>query len=182
MRILHLKLDDFSTSRWSGGTTTELFIWPEGANYATRDFQVRISSAVVELPESDFTPLDGVLRYITPLSGGFTLIHPGKSPVVMDPLDTPYGFSGQEPTHCIGSATDFNLMLKGVGGEMRIVSGKQVCPQGLHAFYAHEKREFTVSGQTYALSPGELLVVFTMETSTMIDLGPDNTLACFAAI
>lgn len=182
MKILHLKAEDFATSRWSGGTTTELLIWPEGADYSRREFAVRISSAVVELAESDFTALPGVLRYITPLAGGFTLTHPGKEPVVMGPLDAPYRFSGEEQTHCVGKATDFNLMLKGVDGEMRLVTGKVVCARGLHAFYAHEKRVFTVSGETYTLSPGELLVVFAEEASTSLDLGPGNTLACYARI
>ena len=34
MRILHLTEKDYKTSTWSGGTTTELFIWPKGADYA----------------------------------------------------------------------------------------------------------------------------------------------------
>ena len=89
MQILHLTQKDYKTSQWSGGTTTELLIWPEGADYAKREFQVRISSATVELAESDFTPLQGVIRYITPLSGGFTLTHPGEMPVVMAPMYLP---------------------------------------------------------------------------------------------
>ena len=88
MRILHLTKQDYKVSQWSGGTTTEVFIWPEGSNYATREFGLRISSATVDLPESDFTPLPGVMRYIVPLQGSFTLTHPGKQPVVMEPLIT----------------------------------------------------------------------------------------------
>ena len=43
------------TTRWSGGTTTEFYIAPEGSSYTRRDFQIRISSATVDDPESDFT-------------------------------------------------------------------------------------------------------------------------------
>lgn len=181
MKIIHLKQADFATSRWSGGTTTELFIWPEGANYASREFSVRISSAVVELAESDFTPLEGVLRYITPLSGGFTLQHPGKEPVQMGVLDAPYRFSGQEATHCVGSATDFNLMLKGVEGEMALGSGRYPILPGLNAFYAPQPREYTLREQVYAIAAGELLVVFAEETD-FVDLGMDLSLACYAAV
>lgn len=181
MKIMHLHPQDFVTTQWSGGTTTQLFIWPEGADYGRREFSVRISSAVVALEESDFTPLAGVLRYITPLVGGFTLTHPGKAPVAMAPLDAPYRFSGEEPTHCVGTATDFNLMLKGVDGQMRLASGRILCEKGLHAFYAPEERVFIVSSQAYTLAPGELLVVFAEDT-TVVDLGNGDTLACYAKL
>lgn len=181
MKILHLKQADFATSRWSGGTTTELLIWPEGASYASREFSVRISSAVVELAESDFTPLAGVIRYITPLSGGFTLTHPGKAPVVMGPLAAPYRFSGEEPTHCVGTATDFNLMLNGVEGEMRLATGKTpICP-GLNAFFTPERCRFGVDGQVFAMEAGQLLVIFA-DAPGEIDLGQGNSLACYAKI
>ena len=181
MKILHLKAQDFVTTSWSGGTTTQLLIWPEGANYATREFGVRISSAVVALEESDFTPLAGVQRYITPLSGGFTLTHPGKAPVVMAPLDPPYAFSGEEATHCVGPATDFNLMLKGVQGQRQLSWGKMACAPGMHAFYAPQARQYQVDGKVYPMAPGELLVLFA-DAPTTVDLGEGNSLACYAAI
>lgn len=181
MKILHLKQADFVTSSWSGGITTQLFIWPEGADYATREFAVRISSAVVELPESDFTPLPGVLRYITPLSGGFTLTHPGKEPVEMGPLDAPYRFSGEEATHCVGSATDFNLMLKGVDGDMALGSGMFPVLPGLNAFYAPQSRVYCLNGKTYPMNAGELLVILA-EAEAMVDLGQDLSLVCHAGI
>ena len=182
MNILHLKAQDFVTTAWSGGTTTQLLIWPEGSDYSKREFAVRISSAVVALEESDFTPLEGVQRYITPLEGGFTLTHPGKAPVEMAPLDPPYAFSGEESTHCLGKATDFNLMLKGVQGEMRLVAGKLICARGLYAFFAPEARQYTLDGQEFSMAAGELLVVFTEEASTIVDLGPEKSLACYANI
>ena len=181
MKMLHLKQADFATNRWSGGTTTQLFIWPEGASYASREFQVRISSAVVELPESDFTPLPGVTRYITPLSSSFTLTHPGKAPVVMNPLDAPYRFSGEESTHCVGKATDFNLMLKGVEGEMCLAHTDAQLRPGLNAFYAPAPRRFTVDGAEFPLQAGEMLVVIT-DTPDKILLGPEKCLACYAAV
>ena len=55
--IKTIELKDMNTSYWSGGTTTEIFIMPEGASYKDRDFLFRISTARVEKPESDFTLL-----------------------------------------------------------------------------------------------------------------------------
>ena len=44
-----LTREDYATTNWSGGTTTQLSIAPEGAVYADRDFLWRRSSATVEL-------------------------------------------------------------------------------------------------------------------------------------
>jgi len=44
-----LTKEDYVTTTWSGGTTTQLAIAPEGAVYADRDFLWRLSSAGVEL-------------------------------------------------------------------------------------------------------------------------------------
>ena len=180
MKILHLTEKDYKTSVWSGGTTTELFIWPESADYGKREFSFRISSATVELEESDFTPLSGVTRYITPLTGGFTLTHPGKAAVVMGPVDAPYRFSGEEATHCVGRATDFNLMLKGVEGKMEVCSGCVNVRPGFSSFYAVEPGVFSLSG-SHTMAQGDTLVVFAEEDG-VIDLGDTKAIACWAEI
>jgi environmental stress-induced protein Ves len=164
MRIRHLTPKDYKVSQWSGGTTTEIFIWPEGASYATREFTLRISSATVDLEESDFTALPGVMRYIVPLQGGFTLTHPGKTPVVMAPLDTPYRFSGEIDTHCVGRATDFNLMLKGVEGVMDICRETAPILPGLTCMYAPQPGTVTILDEVYTLAAGDALVIFAEET------------------
>ena len=180
MRILHLSEKDYKTSIWSGGTTTELFIWPQGADYAKREFTFRISSAVVELAESDFTPLPGVERWITPLQGGFTLTHPGKAPVVMGPLAEPYRFSGEEPTHCVGQATDFNLMLKGVMGQMTLCHDAAPVKPGFNCYYAPATARVWLDRE-YVLSAGDLLVVFAEEMGS-VKLKNTPVLACHVAI
>ncbi len=165
MNILHLTEKDYKTSAWSGGTTTEVFIWPEGASYAAREFAFRISSARVDLPESDFTPLPGVTRYITPLSGGFTLTHKTGDPIVLGPLAAPYRFAGGIDTHCVGTATDFNLMLKGEEGEMTLVQGAAPIKPGFNGFYALEAGRF---GAEWA-EKGDFLAIFAQEAAE-IDL------------
>ncbi len=178
MRILHLTETDYKVGLWSGGSTTELFIWPEGADYGKREFTLRVSSARVDLEESDFTPLTGVTRYITPLSGGFTLTHPGVSPVVMGPLAQPYRFSGEIPTHCVGKATDFNLMLKGAQGEMALCHEVWQLRPGFNCLYAVEDTAVEL-GDGYTLKAGELLVVFAEEACTA--QVSTKAIVCFAA-
>ena len=148
-----------TTSVWAGGTTTELWIWPEGGSYASRNFQARISSATVRLEESDFTALPGVVRYITPLSGGFTLSHPDGRTVSMAPLDEPYCFDGGTATHCVGKATDFNLMLKGVKGSMTVMSGQLTVDAGICCVYPVDGGNVTVEGKALDLEPGALAVI-----------------------
>ena len=159
MKILHLTEKDYKVGMWSGGSTTELFIWPEDSDYAKREFKLRVSSARVDLEESDFTPLTDVIRYITPLTGGFTLTHPDNSSVTMKPLSEPYRFSGEIPTHCVGKATDFNLMLKGSDGEMTLCKEFWNVKPGFNCLYAVEDIEVNFADK-YNLKAGELLVVF----------------------
>ncbi len=179
MRVLHLKEKDYKTSAWAGGTTTELFIWPEGADYGKREFSFRVSSATVALAESDFTPLPGVQRWITPISGGFTLTHPGKAPVAMAPLAQPYRFSGAEATHCVGQATDFNLMLKGAEGEMAICRGEAAILPGFNCFYTLEDALFRLEGE-HRMAAGDLLVVFSQREAA-IELGNAQVIVCRVA-
>ncbi|MDR1048301.1 MAG: HutD family protein, partial [Synergistaceae bacterium] len=51
---------------WSGGSTTELFIYPGDADLAKRNFELRVSSATVEAEESLFSSFAGYVRHITP--------------------------------------------------------------------------------------------------------------------
>ena len=179
MRILHLTEKDYKVGLWSGGSTTELFIWPEGADYGKREFTLRVSSARVDLEESDFTPLMGVTRYITPLTGGFILTHPGYEPVVMGQLAEPYRFSGEIQTHCVGKATDFNLMLKGAEGEMTLCREIWQLRIGFNCLYAVEDTAVAL-GAGFDLKAGELLVVFAEEAATAAVSAV--SLACFAEV
>ena len=101
----------YRRSAWSGGTTVELAIFPPQADYAQRDFLWRVSSASVELEESDFTALPDYDRLIATLEGEIQLSHNGGAPLVLRPLEV-HAFSGADATHSRGRCTDFNLMLR----------------------------------------------------------------------
>ena len=85
MTITHLKPADYATTKWSGGTTTQLAIAPKGAVYADRDFLWRLSSATVELDESDFTALPDYDRVISTLQGDMTLTHNDGEKLTLHP-------------------------------------------------------------------------------------------------
>ena len=128
MKLTLLTPADYVTTRWSGGTTTQLAIAPAGAVYAERDFLWRVSSATVELDESDFTPLPDYRRFISTVRGDMSLSHGGGAELTLHPGDV-HEFDGGEDTHSRGRCTDFNLMLrKGkADGTMRALrlSGKR---------------------------------------------------------
>lgn len=97
------------TTTWSGGTTTQLAIWPPEARYDKRDFLWRISSARVAVEVSVFTSLPGVQRIILPLDGPLILQHEGHHRAVLQPFMQD-AFSGDWTTRSIGRVQDFNVM------------------------------------------------------------------------
>ena len=109
--IRKLTQSEYRTSSWSGGTTTQIAIFPPEAEYADRDFLWRVSSAAVELEESDFTALPDYERLISTLKGEISLTHNGGAPLRLRPLEI-HAFSGADATHSRGRCTDFNLMLR----------------------------------------------------------------------
>ena len=111
MKITKIDSQLQTVSRWSGGTTTQLSICPENAQYADRDFLWRVSSAVVELPESDFTPLPDYDRILMILGGELSLCHDGGEMYTLRALEQTF-FDGASRTFSRGQVTDFNLMMR----------------------------------------------------------------------
>ena len=112
--------DEYITTAWSGGKTTQIFIYPEEADYSARNFKFRLSSATVELEKSEFTKLEGVYRFITPLDGQLKLTHNHIQYIDLQPFEV-YEFDGNKDTVSFGKVRDFNLMLKG-GAEGKLDS------------------------------------------------------------
>ncbi len=103
---------DFATTTWSGGTTTQLFLWPPKASYANRDFSLRLSTARVEAETSNFTSLPGVRRQLMLLEGAITLEHEERYMRELRPFELEC-FDGDWITTATGTCTDFNLMCMG---------------------------------------------------------------------
>jgi len=117
---------NYKTSSWSGGTTTELFIYPPESSYQKRDFQIRISSATVDIEESNFTKLPGYNRVLMILDGQLELNHQGKYQKKLSQYECDY-FDGTWETSAKGKVIDFNLMTsKSLQGDLKykkLVSG-----------------------------------------------------------
>lgn len=117
-----IRKDQQKTSKWSGGTTTELYIYPEDSLYDHRNFKWRISSAKVEIECSTFTSLPGIDRHIMVLEGELLLEHENHHNAALKSFEQD-NFSGEWTTTSFGKVTDFNLMLaQGYKGELEAIS------------------------------------------------------------
>lgn len=102
----------FQKSLWSGGSTTQLYIFPEDSSFTERTFEVRISTAHVEVKKSNFTSLPGVNRKLMILEGEITISHKNRYSKHLKPFDVD-AFKGEWKTTAIGTCTDFNVMTTG---------------------------------------------------------------------
>jgi len=110
------------TTTWAGGTTSELYIYPENSFYAERNFSFRVSTASIEQVESSFTKLPGFKRHLMLLDGDLTLIHTDHHKVALNPLEQDF-FLGDWDTKSEGLCADFNLMTKeGYTGKLNAIA------------------------------------------------------------
>jgi environmental stress-induced protein Ves len=112
MKLSFFKTQDFKKSSWPGGCSTELYISPSTASYADRNFNLRISTASVEVERSTFTSLPDFQRKIMILEGEITIHHEGHYTKKLKPFDVD-AFSGDWKTSAIGKCIDFNVMTRG---------------------------------------------------------------------
>ena len=126
---LHYKLlkeSHYKTTKWDGGSTTELAIYPHFSSYQARNFAWRLSSAKVQQNETVFTHLPGYKRVLMVLEGALVLAHERQHIANL----AAYGkdrFDGGWTTHCIGVGRDFNLMLgEGCDGDVDIIANNDI--------------------------------------------------------
>jgi hypothetical protein len=100
---------DMKTSDWSGGRTTEIFIHPVGSSVGARDFDIRVSTATVDLDESAFSDYSGYIRHIMPIEGSFELTFDGHCRDFLNTFDSTT-FNGDRTVHSAGRCRDFNVI------------------------------------------------------------------------
>ena len=156
-----IRKDTIETTNWSGGTTSELFIFPTTSTYKDLNFGFRLSRATIDTEESVFTPLPNVKRQLMLLDGKLELIHEGHHTKKLKPLqfDT---FSGDWNTKSIGKATDFNLMTLGdTEGAYSVMKAKKKQFHTYkinHDFTVFYIAEGTLTFEDMSLNKGDLMV------------------------
>jgi len=150
-----IKKEQQKTSKWSGGTTTQLAIYPEDADYGKRNFTWRLSTATVEAAESVFTSLPGIDRIIMILKGEIVLEHEGRYKKVLGKFDQD-SFSGSWVTKSIGQAVDFNLMMKeGCQGRLEAIILEK---DEVKNITFEKKEEFSCSVQAIYIVAGSVVL------------------------
>ena len=81
-----LRVNDFQVSDWSGGKTKQLYLSPPTGHYSKRDFDYRLSTATVELAESQFSDLSGFHRILMSLDQTLHLHNASRESIVKVPL------------------------------------------------------------------------------------------------
>lgn len=104
-----ITLEQALTTTWPGGTTSQLYIFPEDAQFSERNFDFRISSATIEVEESSFTPLPSYNRILAILEGNLTLHHIGKPSTQLAMYEHVF-FHGSWETSSVGKVRDFNVI------------------------------------------------------------------------
>lgn len=154
-----IKKDELEVNSWSGGTTTQLAIYPKNAIYSERNFKWRLSSAKVEVDESDFTFLPGINRIIMIIEGELILEHEGHHKSILKPFAQDR-FSGSWKTRSYGKVIDFNLMTsedcEGKLEAMGILKGKTrkiIFDKDFDKFSYETQAIYCVNGQAKINSP-----------------------------
>jgi len=169
MNIDIYKAADFKINKWSGGSTTELYIHPFTATYAARNFSFRISSATVEIENSDFTILPGVSRQLMILKGSIKVSHKNHYEIQLNKREIDC-FDGNWETSAVGTCVDFNLMTKGntkgkissvcVSADKNLNFQMEVTCEFI-IFYAYEgNMQCHFGSEKRNLNQGELLVIW----------------------
>jgi environmental stress-induced protein Ves len=134
--------EDFVTTKWAGGETTQLAIYPENAVFSEKDFLWRISSATFTSTESKFSDFTNYQRYILPLEGKLSVYHEGLYNRKLNKYEVEY-FDGSWSTFSKNTldCRDYNFIVK---------SGNTA------------KMQILKEGDNYLLKKSEIVTVFSM--------------------
>jgi environmental stress-induced protein Ves len=176
-------------SEWSGGKTSELVIYPKTSEYRKRNFQFRISTAVIEQETSDFTILPGIERILMMLDGTIRIEHPGHMTCLLEPFQ-PHSFSGNWITKSYGMGKDFNLMLSDtcrgnlavlmIEKQKKITYRMEKCNNNLHFTHLYSDDStvlLRISDQIMHLEPGDGILISGNDNDDIRIENPANTVS-----
>ena len=161
--ITLLKSNDFQVSDWSGGKTKQLYLSPTTGHYGKRDFDYRLSTATVELAESQFSDLSGFHRILMSLDHTLHLHDASRQEETVLAPFTPYFFEGSDSITSRGTCTDFNLIYSNhYQGQMLAISDGQELSQDEAIQFIYALSDLMVTGTglpSLNLETGQLLIV-----------------------
>lgn len=171
MKYSLYRQEDYKTSQWMGGNTTELAIYPKTSKYLDRNFIWRLSSATIEVEESDFSKLPDYDRVLMVLEGEVVLSYEGQRVARLKELEQDR-FDGAWKTKSFGKITDYNLMVrKGSEGYLDVVAIEETNKEyesteetdkalATHGLYCKDGYfVVSVEGEIQMVNAGELYVI-----------------------
>ena len=161
--ITLLKSNDFQVSDWSGGKTKQLYLSPPTGHYGKRNFDYRLSTATVELAESQFSDLSGFHRILMSLDHTLHLHNASRQEETVLAPFAPYFFEGSDSITSRGTCTDFNLIYSDhYQGQMLAISDGQELTQDEAIQFIYALSDLMVTGTglpSLNLETGQLLIV-----------------------
>ena len=158
-----LRVNDFQVSDWSGGKTKQLYLSPPTGHYSKREFDYRLSTATVELAESQFSDLSGFHRILMSLDHTLHLHNASRQEETVLAPFTPYFFEGSDSITSRGTCTDFNLIYSDhYQGQMLAISDGQELTQDEAIQFIYALSDLMVTGTglpSLNLETGQLLIV-----------------------
>lgn len=161
-----IKAEDFITTKWSGGETSQLYIYPENADFSKKDFLFRISSATFTGCESTFSDFSNYYRYILPLEGSLSVDHKNLYKRSLSLLE-PEFFDGGWETYSENSldCRDYNFIFsKEARGDFKVFSDPQTInldPGNIYSFFSKEDLVINLSGKEKDLPASSLYLIKT---------------------
>ena len=158
-----LRANDFQVSDWSGGKTKQLYLSPPTGHYGKRNFDYRLSTATVELAESQFSDLSGFHRILMSLDHTLHLHNASRQEETVLAPFTPYVFEGSDSITSQGTCTDFNLIYSDhYQGQMIAISNGQELSRDDEIQFIYALGDLTVTGTNLPalnLEAEQLLIV-----------------------
>jgi len=171
MKYTLYKKENYVESKWMGGDTTEFAIFPKTSKYLDRNFIWRLSSATIDVEESDFSKLPDYDRVLMVLEGEVVLSYEGQRVARLKALEQDR-FDGGWKTKSYGKIKDYNLMVrKGCEGYLDVINPETESKNfvqteetkkafATHGLYCKDGYVVvTVGGTSQMVQQGELFVV-----------------------
>ncbi len=168
MKIEIIKKHQQKETVWSGGKTNQIYIHPFDSTLQDRDFDFRISSAIIEVEESEFTSFNGYYRALMVLKGELEIFHEDHYSKKLKQYEVDY-FSGDWKTTSNGKITDFNLIFKhGLKGELNYLTlnGDHIIskddlnlPNRVGYFVVSGELKVGINNSEYNVQIGEMLMI-----------------------
>ena len=162
-----LRVNDFQVSDWSGGKTKQLYLSPPTGHYGKRNFDYRLSTATVELAESQFSDLSGFHRILMSLDHTLHLHNASRQEETVLAPFTPYVFEGSDSITSRGTCTDFNLIYSDhYQGQLIAISNGQelIRDEEIQFIYALGDLTVTVTNLPVLNLEAEQLLIVEKET------------------